>query len=86
MPIFELKDTNTNEVFEKFCSIKEYEEYMKENPHIQRHFSSMTMFIDEVKLGRKRPDGGWFDVLDKIKRNNPHHRMSDSRWQRAKEI
>lgn len=79
MPLYELKNNETGEIFEKNMKIAEYEQYLKDNPHIQRHFTTMH-FQDSVSLGIKRPPLDFKEgVLDKIKRNNPGHNMQ-SRW------
>lgn len=79
MPLYELKNNETGEIFEKSMKIAEYEQYLKDNPHIQRHFTTMH-FQDSVSLGIKRPPLDFKEgVLDKIKRNNPGHNMQ-SRW------
>lgn len=79
MPIYEMKNTETDEIFEISLSIKEYDEYKKNNPHIERHFSTMH-FSDAVVLGIKKPPKEFKEgVIDRIKKANPHHNMS-SRW------
>ena len=79
MPIYELKNVDTGEIFEKNMKISEYEQYMIENPNIQRHFSTMH-FADSVSLGIKKPPLDFKEgVIDRIKRANPLHKM-ESRW------
>jgi hypothetical protein len=84
MPIYELKNNETGEIFEKMMSISAYEEYLKENPHIQRHFTTLH-FQDSISLGITKPPVDFQKgVLDKIKKNNPGHNMQ-SRWETPRE-
>lgn len=84
MPIYELRDKNTGEIFEKLMSISAYEQYLKENPHIERYFSTMH-FMDEVAIGRKRPPEDFQKyVIERIKKNNPGHKI-ESRWDTPRE-
>jgi gamma-glutamyl phosphate reductase len=79
MPIYEMKNTETGEIFDIEMSIKEYDEYKKANPHIERHFSTMH-FSDAVVLGIKKPPTDFTEgVINRIKKANPYNNMS-SRW------
>lgn len=80
MPIYELRNKETDEVFEISMKISEYEEYLKENPHMERYYSKIPTFMDSVVLGIKKPPIEFKEcVIDRIKRNNPLHKM-ESRW------
>ena len=65
MPLYDFKDTKTDEVFEKFMSIATREEYLKENPNIEPVLSTPPL-IDPVTLGVRRPDQGFKEVLQRI--------------------
>lgn len=79
MPVYELKNIETGEVFEKMMSISEYEVYIEENKNIQRHFTTMH-FADSVSLGIKKPPRDFQEgVIERIKRNTPGHKIQ-SRW------
>ncbi|MEN6551957.1 MAG: hypothetical protein ABFC34_03625 [Methanobacterium sp.] len=74
-----MKDKNTGEVTEMFMSISQWEQFKQDNPDKEQYFSDMR-FIDEVKLGRKKPPRDFQEgVIERIKRNNPGHRIQ-SRW------
>lgn len=82
MLIYELKNTKTGEIFEKwFKNRREYEEVMEKHPHLERYYSSNSIhFQDSISLGYRKPPKAFQDeVLGRIKRNNPHHNMK-SRW------
>lgn len=65
MALYEFKDTNTDEVFEKFMSIAAREEYLKENPHIIPVIGAPA-FADPVSIGVRKPDNGFKEVLQRI--------------------
>lgn len=78
-PVYDVKDKNTGEVTEMFMSISQWEQFKQDNPDKEQYFSDMR-FIDEVKLGRKKPPRDFQEgVIERIKRNNPGHRIQ-SRW------
>ena len=63
MPLYNLKNTETEEVFEKFMKISEMETFLSENPHvIQWHETPTSFSYNDVK----KPDSGFREVLQKI--------------------
>lgn len=66
MPIYEFIDNNTQEVFTKMMSISTMEQYLVENPHIQIHYSAPPAIGDTVRLGMKKPDQNFRDMLKHI--------------------
>ena len=78
-PTYDILNKKTGEIEEKFMSISEYEEFKKENPDYEQHFSTLN-FQDSVSLGIKKPPIEFKEcVIDRIKRANPLHTIS-SRW------
>ena len=52
MPTYTFKNNDTNEEFESFMSIKEYDQYLIDNPHISRTwYSAPAISGDSVGLG-----------------------------------
>ena len=66
MPLFEFKNKETGEVIEKFMSLATREEFLKENPNMETMISGGNPLIDPVRLGLKRPDAGFKEVLQRI--------------------
>jgi len=66
MPLYEFRNKETNEVIEKFMSMSSREEYLKENPNIEVLISGGSAFIDPVRMGVRRPDQGFKEVLQRI--------------------
>ena len=71
MPTYEFIDTKTGDVFEKSMKMAEYDQFMEQNPHIQRHFSEPSMLGDPIRLGVKKIDSGFKEVLQKIHSRAP---------------
>ena len=71
MPLYDFRDVNTGEVFEKFMSIASKEEYLKENPHIEPVISGLPPLIDPVRLGVTKTDNGFREVMQKIHERSP---------------
>lgn len=77
MPIYEFKNTDTEEVFTKIMSFVEKEKYLAENENIKSHFSTFPGIGDSVRLGIKKPDVGWKEVLQKIDSRAPGSTLKD---------
>jgi hypothetical protein len=65
MPIYDFRYKDTGEVFEKFMSISSKQEYLDSNPNIEAVLSAPPL-IDSVRLGIRRPDQGFKEVLQRI--------------------
>lgn len=66
MPIYDFRNNDTGEVFEKVMSISAKAEYLKENPNIEALITGMAPLIDPFRLGIVRPDQGFKEVLQRI--------------------
>lgn len=68
MPLYDFLDTKTNEIFEKRMSIADKEQYLIDNPHIQSYLGNIAgiPLIDPVRLGIRKTDAGWKEVMNKI--------------------
>lgn len=67
MPTYGFKDTHTDQVFEKYFSISERAEYLTQNPHIVYFPVIPQKVVDSVRMGRKKPDSNFRDLLKTIK-------------------
>lgn len=72
MPTYDFKNTDTNEVFEKFMSISQLEIYLEEHPNIIRHHESTSAAL--ISGVDQKPSQGFRDILKQVKgrsgRNN----------------
>ncbi len=65
MPTYTFRNTLTNEVFDKFMSIADREQYFLDNPNLISVMGAPAMG-DSVRLGIRKPDDGFREVLSKI--------------------
>jgi hypothetical protein len=65
MPLYEFKNKDTGEVIEKFMGISAREEYLSLNPNMETVISG-SAFIDPVRLGVRKHDQGFKEVLQRI--------------------
>ena len=70
MANYTFKDINTEEVFDISMPMSELDDYMAANPHLQYQFTAMNI-ADPTRLGLKKPDRGFRDVLSKVKKAHP---------------
>jgi hypothetical protein len=66
MPIYDFRNKDTGEVFEKVMSIAAKAEYLKENPNIEPLITGMAPLIDPYRLGLVKPDQGFKEVLQRV--------------------
>ena len=71
MPTYEFKNKDTGEVFEKIMSYDNKVEYLKDNPNIQSHYSTLNIDHDGGKSVLSRAGSGWKEVQDRIKSGMP---------------
>lgn len=74
MPTYSFKDENTLEEFEKVMSNSERELFLEENPHIKQTFTKFPGVVDPARVGVKKPDDNFRDVLKNVK----HHHKRDN--------
>lgn len=72
MPTYLFMNTKTGETFEEFLSITGREEYLASNPDVVQLVNGAPALGDSIRLGLRKPDDGFRDVLREIK--NKHSR------------
>ena len=72
MPIYEFKDKETGEVSEKIMSLSQYDDYLKENPNLERYYSpaSSPGLISDSKSPLTRAGTEWRNHLDRMKKGS----------------
>lgn len=70
MPSYTFKNTATEEVFELFLSIAAMEQFLAENENIQHHHTEAPSLGDPIRLGLKKPDAEFRDLMKHIKKGN----------------
>lgn len=71
MPTYTFLDTNTNQESDLIMSIAEYEQYKQNNPHMKQKIAAPA-FGDSVRLGIRRHDDNFNDVLKKAKQSHKY--------------
>lgn len=70
MPIYQYKNEETGEVTDHYMSISSMEEFEKENPHMKKVIHAPAIG-DSVRMGVRKTDEGFNDLLKSIKKNKP---------------
>jgi hypothetical protein len=69
MPTYDFRNKETGEVFEKIMKIADKEQYLIDNPQIEQALLSAPAMGDSVRLGIRKSDNGFKEVLQKIHNN-----------------
>jgi hypothetical protein len=73
MPIYSVINTTTEEVFDVNMKFTEFEQYLKDNSQYKQIFTKFPALGDPVRLGMRRPDDGFRDVLKTV---SGHHKKN----------
>lgn len=76
MPTYNFRNKETGEVFEKFMSISARETFLQENPNVETMISGTPMIVDPVRIGVRKVDSGFKEVLQKIHSRTPGSRLN----------
>jgi len=76
MPTYTFRNTETEEIYDKIMSWNSREEYLKENPNLEIIIGAPAMG-DVVRLGIRKPDQGFNEVLSKIHAANYKSNLSN---------
>ena len=68
MPIYEFKNNETDEVVEVSLRISEYDDYVKNNPHLSRYYSKAPGLTSGTKSALTIAGKGWEDHLNRVKK------------------
>lgn len=71
MPTYTFENTDTGERCDKIMSMAERQEYLDNNPNIKQLILRAPAIGDSVRLGLKKPDEGFRDVLKNVKKHHP---------------
>jgi len=67
MPTYRFRNTETDEIFDVIMKISEYDQYKETNPTHERYHDTPIPMGDPVRLGVRKKDSGFKEVLQKIK-------------------
>ena len=67
MPLYQFVNKETEEEFEKLMPYSKVEEFLAENPHVEKKITSSSIGYNDAK----KPDDSFRDILRDIKKNSP---------------
>lgn len=77
MPTYEFVDTEKEEIFEKFMSFSQREQFLKENPHIKSIISAPGIISYAGGDLYSRTPSGFKDVLAKVAEAHPSSTVAE---------
>lgn len=78
MPVYSIKNVDTDEIFEVNMKFAELEAYLSNNPNHKQVFVKFPGTADPSRLGLHKPDDGFRDVLRTIRSH--HKKDSINTW------
>jgi hypothetical protein len=83
MPTYTLRNTETQEIFEKTLKIAEYVKYMTENSNIERYYNTSPLVCDPTRLLDTKISKGdpvfQRAIIDRMKASIPGNTLGNSR-------
>jgi hypothetical protein len=76
MPTYSFRNNETLEEFDQSMSNSDRELFLSDNPNIQQIFKKFPGVVDSVRIGVRRPDDNFRDVLKKAKVHK-HNTIND---------
>ena len=61
-------NNNTGEQFDISMAISELDQYKVDNPHLEQLIIRAPAIADPTRLGLRKPDAGFRDVLKRVKK------------------
>jgi len=77
MPTYSFRDKISGEEFDKIMSIYKLDQYKLDNPNLEQLLGTPPIG-DPVRLGLKKPDDTFRDILKQIKKNTYSQRIKSS--------
>ena len=78
MATYVFKVIETGEVIERFMKMSEYDNFMKANPQLERYYNTVPNICDPVRIGVRKMDNGFKEVLESIHRRTPGSTLNES--------
>lgn len=72
MPVYSIRNNQTQEEFEVTMKYSELAEYLQQNPDFQQIFTKFPGVVDPVRVGVRKTDNSFRDVLSKAKTAHKH--------------
>jgi hypothetical protein len=78
MPTYNFRNKETGEEFEKFMGISARDVYLQENPQLESLVAGAPMVCDPVRVGVRKKDAGFTEVLQKIHSRAPGSQLKQN--------
>ena len=70
MPIYEFKNNETDEIVDIKLSISEYDQFLVDNPHLTRYYSSSPGLVSGTKSALTTAGSGWQELIGRVKKSS----------------
>ncbi len=70
MASYTFYDTKTKKEFDIHMPISELDDYKAQNPHLEQRIKTAPSIADPTRMGLRKPDAGFRDVLKRIKKGS----------------
>jgi len=79
MPTYEFFNKKTKQIEEHVMSISAYDEFKKNNPHLERYIGDAPLFSysGTGDMSGKKTDNTWKEVMHKIAEHHPRSKLAD---------
>jgi hypothetical protein len=68
MPVYQFRNTETGAITEEILSISSMEKHLMDHPELEIYHSTAPAIGDTVRMGLKKPDAAFRDLLGHIKK------------------
>lgn len=82
MPTYDFRNAETGEVFERFMSISDKEQFLKDNPHLHQTLTVAPGLVSGVSGQNKVPDG-FKEVIAKVAEAHPTSHVADKHGKKS---
>ena len=72
MPIYSIQNIETLDEYEVSMKYSELDEYLEQNPNLKQIFTRFPGVVDSARIGVKKTDSSFRDVLSKAKSAHKH--------------
>lgn len=76
MPTYSFRNKETGEITDKFMSMSAREQYLIDNPHLEQTLTQAPAVCDPVRVGARKTDTGFKEVLQKIHERAPGSQLN----------
>lgn len=68
MPLYDFRNTETDEVAEYWVSMADYDQFCKDNPNLIREYTKPPGIVDPIRAGITKPHSALTEKLKGLKK------------------